>query len=94
ILVAADGALVDFTWERPGAVAKRVVNATYYGWHQVRGVRLTSETHLDPASLMRQSPSWGLQIEVPALNIVDAIEATALLDFWAACMEHLGESRT
>jgi hypothetical protein len=92
ILVATDAALADFTWERPAAVGRRVLTAAYYGWHEVRGLRLTSETRLNPATLMHRSAMWGLRIEMPELTITDATEDEALLEFWSVCMGHLGDS--
>jgi hypothetical protein len=92
ILVATDAALADFTWERPAAIERRVLSGTYYGWHEVRGLRLISETSLNPATLMHRSARWGLRMEVPELTVTETIEDAALLEFWSACMDHLGDS--
>jgi len=92
IVVATDAALADFIWERPAAIERRVLSGTYYGWHEVRGLRLTSETRLDPATLMHRSARWGVRMEVPELIITETIEDAALLEFWSACMDHLGDS--
>jgi hypothetical protein len=90
ILVAADDALADFTWERPEALDQRVLRAAFIGWREVAGVRLTGETRLDPKTLMHQAPSWGLRMETPDVEITDAVDADAMLQFWSACMKAIG----
>jgi hypothetical protein len=94
ILVAADKGLADLTWERPNAVEQRVLKATYFGWHEVRGVRLTGETRIDPATLMHRAPTWGLRIEAPEVEIAEAVDDRALLEFWGAAMERIRAAST
>lgn len=92
ILIATDTCLADFTWERPAAVERRGLTAAYYAWHEVRGLRLTGTTHLEPATLMHQSPAWGLRLEVPELSVEKAEVPEAMLEFWHTCMTHVGEA--
>lgn len=86
ILIASDKGLFDLLWERPEKVAQRRLVSRNYRWADVRGVRLTSETRLSPETLMHGQPEWRLEIAEPEFTVDEAVDASALLDFWNACI--------
>src|SRR5215213_10124817 len=85
ILVATDKGLVDMTWQRPESVESRNLASRHYRWEDVRGLRLTAATRLEPTTLIHREPEWGLEIDDPAFTLERAEEGLALLDFWKAC---------
>lgn len=56
ILVCSDQGLFDMLWERPEDPRGRHLTSRHYPWADVRGVRLTGTTHLEPETLMRTDP--------------------------------------
>jgi hypothetical protein len=88
VLVCADKGFFDMLWERPDDVAARHLTSRHYLWSDVRGFHLTAVTNLDRETLMHGQPSWRLQIEQPAVDLV-CEEGDAALEFWKACMKHL-----
>jgi hypothetical protein len=85
ILVCSDKGLFDFTWERPEAVADRRLTGTHYRWDEVRGLRLSGETRINPQTLKHENPRWQLHIEEPDVAIEDTDESGALLELWTEC---------
>ncbi len=92
ILIASDKGLFDLLWERPENVANRRLASQHYRWADVRGVHLSAETTLDPATLMHSEPAWRLEIAEPELVVNDAVDAAALLDFWKICVQEIGKA--
>jgi hypothetical protein len=82
IVLAGDIGLFDFFWYRPDDVSDRVLTCRLIPWRDVRGVALTSESRLNPSTLLRNEPVWRLVIEEPALTIESAPAEAVLLDFW------------
>jgi hypothetical protein len=89
VLVATDVGLVDFVWDRPEPVERRVLASTHTPWQVVSAPILTGETRLSPA-MIHQPPTWSLRLERPAVEIVDAVDQDALLAFWKACAAACG----
>jgi hypothetical protein len=89
VLVATDIGLFDFFWHRPEPVRERALTGRHVAWRDVRGLRLESETRLNPETLLRLEPAWRLTIEEPALTLEDPPSEPALLDFWSACRDGL-----
>jgi hypothetical protein len=87
ILIATDIGLFDFFWYRPDAVADRVLTGRHVEWRDVRGMRLESETRLNPETMLRREPAWQLTIDEPSLTIADPPSEEVLLDFWSACRD-------
>jgi hypothetical protein len=89
ILVAAEQALADFTWERPDEVERRHLTATFYPWSEVAGLRLLARTELDPGTLMHEAPRFGMRLDEPRLELPESEVDPAVLAFWKACLRHV-----
>ena len=91
VLVATDLGLFDFFWYRPEAVPQRALTGTHTPWREVRGLRLSSETRLNPSTLLRREPTWRLRIDEPELAIDEPPSESAVLDFWTACQKAIAK---
>ena len=89
ILIASDKGLFDMLWERPEDVTKRHLSSRHYRWAEVRGLRLLTDTRIDPQTLMHLEPEWGLEITDPEFKVERAEQGSALLEFWKAADEEL-----
>jgi hypothetical protein len=87
ILVATDIGLFDFFWFRPEDVAKRSLTSRHVPWRDVRGLALSSDTRLEPSTLLRREPAWRLALEEPRVSIDEPPSEAVVLDFWRACHE-------
>jgi hypothetical protein len=92
ILVASDKGLFDIRWERPKNVADRRLVSLHYRWDEVRGLRLSGETRLNPKSLKHEAPLWSLHIEQPEVVIERADESAALLELWTECTTEMDKT--
>jgi hypothetical protein len=87
VLVATDIGLFDFFWYRPEAVRGRALTGRHVAWRDVRGMRLQSESRLNPETLLRREPEWRLTFEEPPLTLDEPPGEHVLLDFWSACRD-------
>ena len=92
ILVASDKGLFDITWERPEKVADRRLETIHYRWDEVRGLRLSGDTRINPETLKHEAPRWSLRIEQPDIFIDQADESAALLEFWTECSTEMDKT--
>ena len=92
ILVASDKGLFDITWERPEKVADRRLETIHYRWDEVRGLRLSGNTRINPETLKHEAPRWSLHIEQPEVTIEPADESAALLEFWKECSTEMDKT--
>lgn len=89
ILICADVGLFDVLWERPEKVTERRLVTVHHRWPDVRGLHLSSETRLDPETLMHGAPRWRLEAAEPEFVITEPTDDEALLEFWQACTREL-----
>ena len=89
ILIASDKGLFDVIWERPEAVAERRLTSSHYRWDDVRGLRISGETRINPETLKHEKPRWSVRFEQPAFAIDSAEEGDALLELWAECSREM-----
>jgi hypothetical protein len=82
-LVASELGLMDARYT-PGSNDHGSLRSRLIPWPEVGGVALTGETTLDEA--LRHTTRWRLTIQHPALEIDDAPDDDALIEFWRECV--------
>lgn len=92
ILLATDAGLLDCLWDGPDEGAQRRLTSTMSLWGEVSGLRIVSRTTID-ASLRRPDPVWSLTLREPSVDIHDAVDEGAVLEFWKACRSDIERSR-